>query len=436
MGDYELILVGGQCPNYEVVLNNGTLTVNRIKPIVVENLTLYAVRGTRVRELGDPPVTLADPYTGGDVPGGIGWQSPTLVLYAGTKDIPWYYTSGDLTRYISFSGYTTVIVTGSKATDTESMGLTPPSATVKTAPSATAITYGETLASSVISGGVCVDPATGETMDGVWQWVEPNTIPKSIGAQSFACIFTPYDETFGNTETSVSVTVNRQPIAIKADSHHIQYGDAIPTLTWQVTDGCIVEPSHLTGSLELVKTSADGVWPEMYRIAIGTLALQEQYDMTFTEGTLMISARKVVVAAQTMAKKAGEPDPALQVTIVSGLGSGQLTGSLTRDEGEEPGEYTIRQGTLAIADGDNGAQNLVFVEGKLVILENEAEAKPMSSRVVVNAAWADAYEDGVATTFQGTGLTFGYDAFTTVEEARSETSSVRPAGMDFHGRAG
>ena len=424
-GTYDLILVGGECPNYELNLVNGTLTVNRIRPIVVENTVLYAERGTKVRDLGAPPVTLADPYTGGSVPGMISWQSSGLVLYAGTHEISWYYRSGDGERYISFTGFTMVIVGTQSATSAVSMGMTPPVATIETAPSATAIIYGETLASSIIGGGVCVDPATGETVDGVWQWIEPNTMPSSVGVQSFPCIFTPYDETMGNTETSVSVTVNRMPVAVKADSHHIQYGDAMPTLTWQVTDGRIVEPSHLTGKLELVKTSEDGVWPEIYRVAIGSLVLPDQYEMTFTEGTVMVSARKVVVAAQTVAKKAGEADPLLQVTIVSGLGSGQLIGSLTRDEGEEPGEYTIRQGTLAIAGGDDGAQNLVFVEGKLVILENETENKPMSSRVVVNAAWAENYEDGVETTFQGTGLTFGYDAFTTVEDA---IANVAPGG--------
>jgi hypothetical protein len=425
MGTYDLILVGGECPNYDLVLNNGTLTVNRIKLVIVENPTLYGVRGMRVSELGKPPAVLADPYTDEIVEGGISWLSPRTTLYVGECDPSWRFTPDKLRHYFSYSGSTHVIVTAESATNVVGMGLTPPAATVKTAPSATAIMYGETLASSAISGGVCVDPATDEPVDGVWQWVEPNTMPSAIGAQSFACIFTPYDETLGNTETSVSVTVNQMPITVKADSHHIQYGDAIPTLTWQVTEGRIVKPSHLTGSLELVKTSADGVWPEMYRIAIGTLALPEQYEMTFAEGTLMVSARKVVVAAQTVAKKAGEPDPVLQVTIVSGLGSGQLTGSLMRDEGEEPGEYTIRQGTLAIVGGDGGAQNLVFVEGKLVILENETENKPMSSRVVVNAAWAENYEDGVEPTFQGTGLTFGYDAFTTVEDA---IANVAPGG--------
>ena len=422
-GTYELIVVGGECPNYELVRVNGTLTVIRIRPFIADNPVMYAVRGMRVGQLDGPFVTLVDPYTGEVVPGTINWQSTSLVLYSGERNISWYYRSGDIERYESFYGSTTVIVRSESATTTASMGMTPPAATIKTAPSASAIIYGNTLASSVIAGGVCVDPFTDETVEGVWQWSEPNTVPSAVGVKSFPCYFTPYDETLGNTETSVSVTVNPMPIAVKADSHHIQYGDAIPALTWQVTDGRIVEPSHLSGALELVKTSADGVWPEIYRVAIGTLALPEMYDMTFTEGTLMVSARKVVVAAQTVAKKAGEPDPMLQVTIVSGLGSGQLEGSLTRDEGEEPGEYTIRQGTLAIAGGEGGAQNLVFVEGKLVILENEAETKPMSSRVVVNAAWADAYEDGAATTFQGTGLTFGYDAFTTVEEAIANVAS-------------
>ena len=425
MGTYDLILVGGECPNYELVLNNGTLTVNRIKPIVIENPTLYAIRGQTIGSLGDPPVVMADPYTDAIVPGSVAWQSPRTVLPAGERTGSWYFHADDSTRYISFLGFTTIIVTPAAATTMMNMGLTPPVATIKTAPTASFIIYGNTLESSTIYGGVCVHPDTGETVEGVWQWSEPATMPTAVGVQSYKCFFTPNDETLSITETSISVNVNKMPISIKADSHHIQYGDAMPTLTWQVTEGRIVEPSHLTGALELVKTSADGVWPEIYRIAIGTLALPEPYDMTFTEGALMVSARKVVVAAQTVAKKAGEADPVLQVTIVSGLGSGQLTGSLTRDEGEEPGEYTIRQGTLAIDGGDDGAQNLVFVEGKLVILENEAENKPMSSRVVVNAAWAEAYEDGLATTFQSMGLTFGYDAFTTIEEA---IANVAPGG--------
>jgi hypothetical protein len=424
-GTYELVLVGGECPNYELVLNNGTVTVNRIMPIVIENPTLHAIRGQTVGSLGDPAIVAADPYTGEIVPGRAVWQAPRTILYAGERAASWYFYADDSTRYINFVEFTTIIVTGETATNMATMGLTPPSATVKTVPTASSVIYGNMLESSVIDGGVCVHPDTGEIVEGVWQWSEPNTMPTVVGVQSYKCFFTPNDETLGITEISISVNVNKMQISIKADSHHIQYGDAMPTLTWQVMEGHIVNPSHLTGALELVKTSSDGVWPEIYRVAIGTLALSEQYEMTFTEGALMVSARKVVVAAQTVAKKAGEPDPVLQVTIVSGLGSGQLVGSLTRDEGEEPGEYTIRQGTLAIDCADDGAQNLVFVEGKLVILENEAENKPMSSRVVVNAAWADAYEDGVATTFQGTGLTFGYDAFTTIEEA---IANVAPGG--------
>ena len=297
-GTYELIVVGGECPNYELVRVNGTLTVIRIRPLIADNPVMYAVRGMRVGQLDGPFVTLVDPYTGEVVPGTINWQSTSLVLYSGERNISWYYRSGDIERYESFYGSTTVIVRSESATTTASMGMTPPAATIKTAPSASAIIYGNTLASSVIAGGVCVDPFTDETVEGVWQWSEPNTVPSAVGVKSFPCYFTPYDETLGNTETSISVTVNPMPIAVKADSHHIQYGDAMPTLTWQVTDGRIVEPSHLTGKLELVKTSEDGVWPEIYRVAIGSLVLPDQYEMTFTEGTVMVSARKVADGGQ------------------------------------------------------------------------------------------------------------------------------------------
>ena len=422
MGNYELVLVGGECPNYELVLNNGTLTVVRIKPIILENPDAYLQYGLRVGDLGDPEVVLGDRYTGVVVTGAISWNSPRLKPSLGTTSVFWNFIPDDETRYLRVSYTKDIHVVREESTTMMTMGLTPLSATVQTAPSASELTYGETLAASVLTGGLCKHPTTGEPLEGVWQWSKPDDIP-SIGVQRCACYFTPFDETLGITETTVSVTVNKMPVTIKADSKHIQYGDAIPTLTWQVTEGRIADPSHLTGKMELVKTTADGVYPEMYRITVGTLALPPQYVLTFEEGALMVSVRKVVIAARTVTKKAGEPDPALQVTIVSGLGSGQLTGSLTRDEGEEPREYTIRQGTLAIASGDNGAQNLVFVEGKLVILGNDAEAKPMSSRVVVNAAWAEAYEDGMQTTFQGTGLTFGYDAFTTVEEAIANVAS-------------
>ena len=417
MGDYELVLVGGECPNYELVLVNGTLTVNRIKPIVSDNPIIYATVGVTVGSCGDPIVVLVDPYTGEIVPGEINWMSPRYVLTSGSVAIWWHYASGDVTRYISFNGTTTFMATREAAATMVGLGLTPPSATVKTAPTASAIIYGETLESSVIDGGSCVNPQTGESVKGVWQWSEPDAMPTSVGVQSFACYFTPDDETLGITETSVSVTVNRMPVTIKADSKHIQYGDTIPTLTWQVTEGRIVEPSHLTGKLELVRTSADGVYPEMHRITIGSLALPPQYVLTFEEGMLMVSVRKVVIAARTLTKKAGEPDPALRYMVVSGLGSGQLNGQLSRDEGEEPGEYTIRQGTLAIVGGEAGSQNLTFVEGKLVILENEAEMKPMSSLVVVNSAWAETYDAGMETSFSGTKLTFGFDAFVTLEDA-------------------
>ena len=423
-GEFELILVGGECPNYELVLVNGTLTVNKIKPVVIDNPELTLVYGMQLGDL-EPAVILADPYTNVIVPpASLTWNSPRSRPSPGRQPFFWYYIPNDESRYLRVSQTTYVVTVRQRAVDMVDMDQDPPAAQLVTAPTASAVVYGSQLGESRLSGGACTHPVTGETLEGTWHWSEPNTVVNGIDGQKYACYFAPDDDSLGFAETSVTVTVGKMPVTIKADSHHIQYGDAMPTLTWQVTQGRIVDPSHLSGALALEKTSADGAFPEIYRITVGSLALPSQYELTFEEGALMISVRKVVVAAQTVAKKAGEPDPALKVTIVTGLGSGLLTGSLTRDAGEEPGEYTIRQGTLTIEDGDENRQNLVFVEGKLVILENDmAEDRPMSSFVVVNGAWAETYAEGGETSFQGTGLTFGYDAFVTLEEAIAKVAA-------------
>ena len=418
MGQYELVLVGGECPNYELVLNNGTLTVKRIKPIPLVNPDIELIYGMRLADYGDPPVVLGDPYTNAVVTGTVSWSSPRTIPPGGTRKYYWDFVPDDNTRYLTAS-YTTTVITRHVQTMTlvemnEPIAL---NAQLVSKPNATAIVYGDTLEVSSLEGGSCKHPVTGETLEGSWHWSEPKKVVDAVGVTTQTCYFAPNDETVGFVEASVRVTAVPMHVTLAADSKHIQYGDAMPTLTWRLVEGHIVDPSHLAGHMELVKTTADGVYPEMYRITVGTLALPPQYAMTFEEGTLMVSVRKVVIAARTVTKRAGEPDPALQYMVVSGLGSGQLSGQLSRDSGEEPGEYTIRQGTLSIVGGEAGSQNLTFVEGKLVILENETDAKPMSSLVVVNNAWADVYDEATKMNFGGMELTFGVDAFVTVEEA-------------------
>ena len=74
--------------------------------------------------------------------------------------------------------------------------------TVTAWPTASAITYGQTLASSVLTGGTA-------SVAGTFAWTTPTTAP-AAGAPSESVTFTPTDTTDYNTVTgTVTVTVSK-----------------------------------------------------------------------------------------------------------------------------------------------------------------------------------------------------------------------------------
>jgi fibronectin-binding autotransporter adhesin len=102
---------------------------------------------------------------------------------------------------LSSSGATAKNVTTSGSGNTVSKG-TP---TITTPPSASAITYGQALSSSTLSGGSA-------SVAGTFTFTSPSTKP-SAGTASQGVTFTPTDNANYNTaSTSVSVTVNQKSI--------------------------------------------------------------------------------------------------------------------------------------------------------------------------------------------------------------------------------
>src|SRR5206468_2463841 len=84
--------------------------------------------------------------------------------------------------------------------------------------------------------------------------------------------------------------------------------------------------------------------------ALGSL-VAANYDFTFANGALTITARPIAVKADEKEKVYGGADPALTYQITSGtLASGDaFSGALVRDAGENVGPYAIKQGTLALS---------------------------------------------------------------------------------------
>lgn len=99
------------------------------------------------------------------------------------------------------------------------------------------------------------------------------------------------------------------------------------------------------------------------------------YEITKVEGTLTVTPVTITVTAGNLTKVEGDRDPSLTTSydpsvLVDNEKPG-WEGEVEREAGEEPGSYAINQGTLKLADGENGflAKNykLEFIPGTLTI---------------------------------------------------------------------
>jgi hypothetical protein len=84
-----------------------------------------------------------------------------------------------------------------------------------------------------------------------------------------------------------------------------------------------------------------------YPIQQGTLAASANYTLSFVGDNLGIAPRAITVTADPQNKVYGATDSALTYHLGTLVGTDTLTGSLTRQAGEDAGSYDIQQGTLA-----------------------------------------------------------------------------------------
>lgn len=138
-----------------------------------------------------------------------------------------------------------------------------------------------------------------------------------------------------------TLTITPREITVTADDVSRTYGDADPALTWQITDGELVFDDTLGGEL----TREPGEDAGDYAIQQGSLT-HDSYDITFVEGTLTIDPKPITVRADAATKEFGESDPMLTAASDDLVFEDTLTGSLTREPGEDVGDYAILAGTI------------------------------------------------------------------------------------------
>ena len=145
---------------------------------------------------------------------------------AGTAEVRWTFTPTDK-KYKPVNGTTDITV--EKATPERAA-----------APTASELTYGQTLADSALTGGKAVNPNTQEEVEGTWSWAD-DTVKPTVDNQGYQVVFTPNDTAnYNRIEATVGVTVKKAvpTISEAPTASDLTYGQTLSesTLTGGAAD--------------------------------------------------------------------------------------------------------------------------------------------------------------------------------------------------------
>ena len=194
---------------------------------------------------------------------------------------------------------------------------------------------------------------------------EPNVIATVDGT----AVTTDTETAIGNylvTTANGTLTINPKPLIITADSDTKVYdGTPLTKNSYTHTEllaGDQIVSVTITGSQTDAGTS-DNV-PSAAIIKNSTDDdVTANYDITYTNGTLEVTKKTLNVTADAKSKAYGEADPTLTYTAEGLINNDAITGTLSRETGENAGTYAITVGGLTA--GDNYA--ISFTSANLTI---------------------------------------------------------------------
>ncbi|WP_420553467.1 MBG domain-containing protein [Tenacibaculum aiptasiae] len=290
----------------------------------------------------NPTLTLVTEYS----VQGTGTFSTTLPIDAGTYDVrvnldasETNYTASEATGTFTIDGAPLTITADSK---TKVYGETDPAFTYQ-------ITSGSLFGSDALMGSL--SRVIGENIGNYA--INQGTLSQSN-----------YDITF----VSKDLTITTRAITVTVDEFLTkQFGEADPEFTYKVTTGSLVGTDAFIGNL----TREPGEVLGTYTINQGTLALNNNYVISYVSNDLTITERSLLVFIDAKTKIYGDVDPEFTITIGFGslLPGDSFTGNAVREAGEGVGTYTINQGTLAVNDN----YSLNIFTGNLTIAKRPIE---------------------------------------------------------------
>ncbi|MFC3226481.1 MBG domain-containing protein [Marinibaculum pumilum] len=181
--------------------------------------------------------------------------------------------------------------------------------------------------------------ANGDTLSG--GLATAATAASSVGSYAITQGSLAATANYSLSFTEGQLQVTQRPITVTAESLSRSYGDANPSLTYQVGGAGLANGDLLGGALATAAGTASPVGS--YAIAQGSLAASSNYSLSFTEGQLQVTQRPIAVTAMQRSRAFGTANPELVFAIAQGslAGGDAISLATTADQASVPGSYDI-----------------------------------------------------------------------------------------------
>ncbi|MGM0945385.1 MAG: MBG domain-containing protein [Bacteroidota bacterium] len=352
VGDYPITLTGGSDQNYAITLIDGTLTIGK------KDLTITAE--DKQKTYGEENPILTFTYTGlvnGDTKVATEPSiSTTATASSNVGEYPIELAGG------SDQNYEIKLVDGTLTIGKKDLTITADDKQK---------TYGEENPSLIFTytGLVNGDTKVSE---------EPSisttaTASSNVGEYPIELVGGS-DQNYAITLVSGTLTIGKKDLTITAEDKQKIYGEANPTLTFTYT-GLVNGDTDVAAEPSISTTASASSNVGYYPITL-TGGSDQNYAITLVDGTLTIGKKDLTITAEDKQKIFGREDPVLTYTVdglTAGDGESIVTGTLSRESGEEVGTYGITQGSLDAGDNYTitytGAE-LEIVPAVLLLINN------------------------------------------------------------------
>ena len=243
VGKTAIITVTASMENYENVKYTLTINITDKKTVEIKRGNTVSVDGSNALTYGEKvsKLTLGNTVfveagTDDMIEGILSWSNPDEIPATGTTQAGWVFKPADSRHYAELTG--TAAITVAKATPV-----------IAEKPTAGALTYGQKLSDSTLTGGkAAYQTADGTEITGTFAWKNSSSKPTAADSQKteYDVIFTPSDkDNYNAVDTKLTITVNKaaqapnMPEAAMAPAHSTQkIGDIIlpEGWSWQEAD--------------------------------------------------------------------------------------------------------------------------------------------------------------------------------------------------------